>query len=145
MCGFSMGGVHASMVSSLFPGPVACVPLLAPRSAAAAFCKGALWEATAWKPLAAPLDEKEKVSDFFPLGRLAQSSHTEQRVLIRYTHVPFVFLYDTRVNICVPLSCVPSSIAFANFCICAFARSVHACALVPVCARVHSLIHFVTA
>eukprot|EP00884_Botryococcus_braunii_P014706 jgi/Botrbrau1/23236/Bobra.0041s0072.2 len=60
MSGFSMGGVHASMVASLYPGSVACVPLLAPRSAAAAFCKGALWEATAWKPLSAFVDEKEK-------------------------------------------------------------------------------------
>jgi hypothetical protein len=61
MCGFSMGGVHASMVASLYPGQVACVPLLAPRSAAAAFCYGALWEATAWEPLVLPVDEKQQV------------------------------------------------------------------------------------
>ena len=62
MCGFSMGGVHACMVASLYPGPVACVPLLAPRSAAAAFCHGALREATAWQPLLAVADEAQKVS-----------------------------------------------------------------------------------
>ena len=64
MCGFSMGGVHACMVASLYPGPVACVPLLAPRSAAAAFCHGALREATAWQPLLAVADEAQKVSWF---------------------------------------------------------------------------------
>lgn len=61
-CGFSMGGVHACMAASLYPGPVACVPLLAPRSAAAAFCHGALREATAWQPLVAAADEAQKVS-----------------------------------------------------------------------------------
>ena len=62
MCGFSMGGVHACMAASLYPGPVACVPLMAPRSAAAAFCHGALREATAWQPLVAAADEAQKVS-----------------------------------------------------------------------------------
>ena len=62
MCGFSMGGVHACMVASLYPGPVACVPLLAPRSAATAFCHGALREATAWQPLLAVADEAQKVT-----------------------------------------------------------------------------------
>lgn len=61
MCGFSMGGVHASMVASLYPGPVACTPLLAPRSAAGAFCHGALRTATSWSPLAAAVDEKQQV------------------------------------------------------------------------------------
>ncbi|KAK9840251.1 hypothetical protein WJX74_006137 [Apatococcus lobatus] len=59
MSGFSMGGVHASMVAGLFPGPVACIPLLAPRSAAVAFCQGALWDATAWQPFASSTDEKQ--------------------------------------------------------------------------------------
>lgn len=49
--GLSMGGVHAAMVAALAPGPLAAVPMLAPRSAAAAFCRGALWRATAWEPL----------------------------------------------------------------------------------------------
>lgn len=57
-----MGGVHASMVASLFPGAVACTPLLAPRSASVAFCDGALWDATAWQPLAAKEDENHRVS-----------------------------------------------------------------------------------
>jgi hypothetical protein len=43
-----MGGVHANMAASLFPGPVALAPLLAPRSAAGAYCSGALYHATAW-------------------------------------------------------------------------------------------------
>jgi pimeloyl-ACP methyl ester carboxylesterase len=62
MCGFSMGGVHACMVASLYPRPLACVPLLAPRSAAVAFCDGALRDATAWRPLAAAADEAQKVT-----------------------------------------------------------------------------------
>lgn len=62
MSGFSMGGVHASMVASLYPGAVACTPLLAPRSAAGAFCHGALRSATSWDPLAADVDEKQQVS-----------------------------------------------------------------------------------
>lgn len=60
MCGFSMGGVHASMVASLYPGDVACTPLLAPRSASGAFCHGALRSATSWAPLAAVVDEKQQ-------------------------------------------------------------------------------------
>lgn len=61
MCGFSMGGVHASMVASLYPGNIACTPLLAPRSASGAFCHGALRSATSWAPLAAVVDEKQQV------------------------------------------------------------------------------------
>ena len=60
-----MGGVHASMVASLYPHPIACIPLLAPRSAAVAYCRGALWDATAWKPLTNPTDAKQQVG---PLG-----------------------------------------------------------------------------
>jgi len=61
--GFSMGGVHACMVASLYPNPIACVPLLAPRSASVAFCHGALREATAWQPLLAAADEANKDVD----------------------------------------------------------------------------------
>ena len=61
MCGFSMGGVHASMVAALYPGDVACTTLLAPRSASGAFCHGALRSATSWAPLAAAVDEKQQV------------------------------------------------------------------------------------
>ena len=57
-----MGGVHASMVASLYPGNVACTPLLAPRSASGAFCHGALRSATSWAPLAAVVDENQKVA-----------------------------------------------------------------------------------
>lgn len=42
MCGLSMGGVHACMAGGLFPGDVAVTPLLAPRSAAVAYCDGAM-------------------------------------------------------------------------------------------------------
>ncbi|KAL6779033.1 hypothetical protein ACKKBF_B19070 [Auxenochlorella protothecoides x Auxenochlorella symbiontica] len=51
--GLSMGGVHASMVAGMYPGAVALTPLLAPRSAASAYCTGALRHATAWPRLAA--------------------------------------------------------------------------------------------
>ncbi|CAD7697002.1 unnamed protein product [Ostreobium quekettii] len=44
-----MGGVHSCMVASLYPEPVACSPMLTPRSAAVAFCQGALQQA--WEPL----------------------------------------------------------------------------------------------
>lgn len=44
-----MGGVHANMTASLYPGPVALTPLLSPRSAAGAYCSGALYHATHWK------------------------------------------------------------------------------------------------
>ena len=50
------------MVASLYPHPIACIPLLAPRSAAVSYCKGALWDATAWKPLTNPTDAKQQVS-----------------------------------------------------------------------------------
>lgn len=42
MCGLSMGGVHASMTAGLYQGEVAVAPLLAPRSAAVAYCDGAM-------------------------------------------------------------------------------------------------------
>jgi hypothetical protein len=57
MCGLSMGGVHACMTSALWPGDVACTPLLAPRSAAAAYCDGAMRPVTAWEALQRELDE----------------------------------------------------------------------------------------
>ena len=49
------------MVASLYPGSIACTPLLAPRSASGAFCHGALRSATSWAPLAAVVDEKQQV------------------------------------------------------------------------------------
>ncbi|GLI69895.1 hypothetical protein VaNZ11_014551 [Volvox africanus] len=57
MCGLSMGGVHASMTAALFPGDVAVTPLLAPRSAAVAYCDGAMRAAMAWEPLLKEVDE----------------------------------------------------------------------------------------
>ncbi|KAL2652340.1 hypothetical protein R1flu_020468 [Riccia fluitans] len=51
VCGLSMGGVHAAMVGSLHPKPLATVPLLAPHSAAAAFCEGILQYGLAWEAL----------------------------------------------------------------------------------------------
>lgn len=61
MSGFSMGGVHACMATSLYPFPIACTPLLAPRSAAVAYCQGALHRATAWRSLLVSKDEKQQV------------------------------------------------------------------------------------
>uniref|UniRef100_A0A061RN67 Alpha beta-protein n=1 Tax=Tetraselmis sp. GSL018 TaxID=582737 RepID=A0A061RN67_9CHLO len=49
--GLSMGGVHASMIGGFAKGDVAVSPHLAPRSAAVAFCEGALNRATAFEPL----------------------------------------------------------------------------------------------
>ncbi len=48
-----MGGVHANMVASLYPEAVALTPLLSPRSAAGAYCSGALYHATAWSQVGA--------------------------------------------------------------------------------------------
>jgi len=41
MTGLSMGGVHASMSAALYPRPVACTPLLAPRRYT--FLPGSQW------------------------------------------------------------------------------------------------------
>jgi len=51
ICGLSMGGVHAAMVGSLHPTPVATLPFLSPHSAVVAFCEGILKHATAWEAL----------------------------------------------------------------------------------------------
>ncbi|KAF6158670.1 hypothetical protein GIB67_040184 [Kingdonia uniflora] len=51
VCGLSMGGVHAAMVGSLHPTPVATLPFLSPHSAAVAFCEGILKHGTAWNAL----------------------------------------------------------------------------------------------
>lgn len=45
------GGVHAAMVGSLHPTPLAVLPFLAPHSAAVAFCEGILQHGTAWDAL----------------------------------------------------------------------------------------------
>ncbi|PRW32523.1 alpha beta- isoform C [Chlorella sorokiniana] len=60
MCGLSMGGVHANMVASLYPGPVALTPLLSPRSASGSYCSGALYHATAWTQIVADLQRQEE-------------------------------------------------------------------------------------
>lgn len=83
--GLSMGGVHACMVASLYPEPLALTPLLAPRSAAAAYCRGALYHATAWDPLledskkrasaiAAALDEAARSTDRLAAARSSSPS-----------------------------------------------------------------------
>lgn len=51
VCGLSMGGVHAAMVGSLHPTPIATFPFLSPHSAVVAFCEGVLKHATAWEAL----------------------------------------------------------------------------------------------
>ncbi|PHU22567.1 hypothetical protein BC332_07674 [Capsicum chinense] len=51
ICGLSMGGVHAAMVGSLHPTPIATLPFLSPHSAVVAFCEGILKHATAWEAL----------------------------------------------------------------------------------------------
>ncbi|XP_061346422.1 uncharacterized protein LOC133292057 isoform X2 [Gastrolobium bilobum] len=50
VCGLSMG-VHAAMVGSLHPTPVATLPFLSPHSAVVAFCEGILKHGTAWEAL----------------------------------------------------------------------------------------------
>lgn len=60
VCGLSMGGVHAAMVGSLHPTPIATLPFLSPHSAVVAFCEGILKHGTAWEALRKDLDLKEK-------------------------------------------------------------------------------------
>jgi hypothetical protein len=43
--------VHASMTAGLYPRPLAITPLLTPRSAAVAYCDGALAPLMAWRAL----------------------------------------------------------------------------------------------
>jgi hypothetical protein len=47
----NLGGVHAAMVGSLHPTPVATLPFLSPHSAVVAFCDGILRYGTAWEAL----------------------------------------------------------------------------------------------
>ncbi|KAL5983294.1 hypothetical protein ACLOJK_017378 [Asimina triloba] len=49
--GVVLGGVHAAMVGSLHPTPVATFPFLSPHSAVVAFCEGILKYGTAWEAL----------------------------------------------------------------------------------------------
>ncbi|GAA0171451.1 hypothetical protein LIER_25477 [Lithospermum erythrorhizon] len=51
ICGLSMGGVHAAMVGSLHPTPIATLPFLSPHSATVAFCEGIMKYGTAWEAL----------------------------------------------------------------------------------------------
>lgn len=46
-----LGGVHAAMVGSLHPTPIATFPFLSPHSAVVAFCEGILKHGTAWEAL----------------------------------------------------------------------------------------------
>lgn len=54
--GWSMGGVHACMVASLYEGDLATVSFMAPRSAADAYCEGALSRFTALPALRGACD-----------------------------------------------------------------------------------------
>ncbi|WIA35890.1 hypothetical protein OEZ86_004271 [Tetradesmus obliquus] len=74
ICGLSMGGVHASMTAGLYPRPLAITPLLTPRSAAVAYCDGALAPLMAWRALLQERDvadneapRADKVCDGAPL------------------------------------------------------------------------------
>lgn len=66
VCGLSMGGVHAAMVGSLHPTPIAILPFLSPHSAVVAFCEGILKHGTAWEALRNDLgvqqQEEEKIA-----------------------------------------------------------------------------------
>lgn len=81
--GFSMGGVHAAMVASLFPGDLACAPLLAPCSAATAYCRGALRNATAWQPLAARQDHRQRAVEHAVQDAVAAMAAIQRGALLR--------------------------------------------------------------
>ncbi|CAN6719311.1 unnamed protein product [Malus baccata var. baccata] len=55
---WNLGGVHAAMVGSLHPTPIATLPFLPPHSAVVAFCEGILKHATAWEALREDLAER---------------------------------------------------------------------------------------
>ncbi|KAL4198224.1 hypothetical protein AMTRI_Chr03g139150 [Amborella trichopoda] len=62
VCGLSMGGVHAAMVGSLHPTPVATLPFLSPHSAVVAFCEGILQHGTAWEVLRTDAAQKVEMT-----------------------------------------------------------------------------------
>eukprot|EP00210_Caulerpa_lentillifera_P003637 g3472.t1 len=69
VCGLSMGGVHSCMVASLYPGGLACTPLLTPRSAAVAFCQGALQHGISnWNELKKSIDQNNRDIQSTQLG-----------------------------------------------------------------------------
>eukprot|EP00897_Mesotaenium_endlicherianum_P006420 jgi/Mesen1/5806/ME000293S04958 len=68
ICGLSMGGVHAAMVGSLHPTPLAILPFLTPHSAAAAFCEGILQHGTAWGALHRDLHLSSRLAANSPSG-----------------------------------------------------------------------------
>lgn len=71
--GLSMGGVHAAMTAGIYQSDVSCVPLLAPRSAAVAYCDGAMRTAMAWPALDTELDSMQR--NIVEVLRDASSSH----------------------------------------------------------------------
>lgn len=83
--GLSMGGVHACMVASLCPMDLACSPLLAPRSAAVAFCEGMLqFGIQDWGPLASSMDECANVGkkQLIKLNPSLMQNHPSQSWMI---------------------------------------------------------------
>lgn len=82
ICGLSMGGVHSCMVAALYPENLACTPLLAPRSAAVAFCEGALQNGiTNWQPLANSRDTNDQVSLFLSFRHKGSFQDIDQTLL----------------------------------------------------------------
>lgn len=70
--GLSMGGVHACMTAGLCPTPVAATALLAPRSAAVAYCDGAMARAMSWHGLQADHERHMGIESW--VGRAAQAT-----------------------------------------------------------------------
>lgn len=68
-----MGVVHAAMTAGMYQGELSCVPLLAPRSAAVAYCDGAMRTAMAWPALDSELDAMQR--SVIDVLRDASSSH----------------------------------------------------------------------
>ena len=62
-CVLKIAHLHGISVANMrwLAGDLACTPLLAPRSAAIAFCHGALKDATAWQALLGDRDSNNKV------------------------------------------------------------------------------------
>jgi hypothetical protein len=92
-CSPFYGGVHAAMVGSLHPTPVAILPFLTPHSAAVAFCEGILQHGTAWEVLMR--------------DKLLSGSMTREQVVERMRTV----LALTDVT-CFPLPKNPSAVIF---------------------------------
>lgn len=94
VCGLSMGGVHSCMVAALYPEGLACSPLLTPRSAAVAFCQGALQHGISnWKELKKSKDQNDRDIQT-TLKTIDHFSVSLERLSIEFPHLKWMFTHQ---------------------------------------------------